>query len=528
MKLQAFSINDWLYPDSVLTDASPTVQLHSARNADTCFQILTDMTVPAGTACSWEAKMPAGFRLTLLQLGALNVPYNSGPNYHNTFDPDESKDFVTRRAPFDVFDMTRPIAGTLQGGKVAFLVRIDVAADAAVGLCSGVLTIQVGDCSASIEICVQVHKPVLNAPKDSPYGMINWIYPEILCRTHGVERGSEAYYEWYRKYFEEQIDMRNTHFQLPTGLTVKDAQGKIIDFDFSECERIGKLALDAGFRYIFGGFVAHWNHWKDASLVLVWDKEVFTDSLEGSWQLRQYFRRLREMVERNGWQDVYMQGLVDEPQLYNTMSYRALTGLFRREFPGILIIDPVETPDIYGSCDIWVIKQAIYEKYREQYDRIREQGEEYWVYTCGFPAGKWMNRVLDLPLSATRLPVWMGVRYGMVGFLHWGYHAYCAEMDPMKDVCYPVMHHGVQKYFPGGNHAIVYVDKDHIYESVRAHLQRISAEDGELLLRLRDVDEAACNGIIDSVCTGFEEYVSDPVVIDEAHKLLLEQLDKYC
>ena len=90
------------------------------------------------------------------------------------------------------------------------------------------------------------------------------------------------------------------------------------------------------------------------------------------------------------------------------------------------------------------------------------------------------------------------------------------------------MHHGVQKYYPAGNHAIVYVDKDHIYESVRAHLQRISAEDGELLLRLRAVDEAACNGIIDSVCTGFENYVSDPAAIDEAHKRLLEQLDKYC
>lgn len=265
MKLQAFSINDWLYPDSDLTEVSHVVQLHSARNADVCFQILTDMTVPSGTACSWEAKMPAGFRLTRLQLEALNVPYNSSPDYFVAFDPEESKDFVTRRASFDVFDMTRPIAGTLQGGKVAFLVCIDVPANVAVGLCSGVLTIHVGDCSAAIEIAIQVHKPVLNAPKDFPYGMINWIYPEILCRTHEVERGSEEYYDWYRKYFEEQIDMRNTHFQLPTGLSVKDAQGKIVDFDFSECERIGKLALEAGFRYIFGGFVAHWNHWKDAS-----------------------------------------------------------------------------------------------------------------------------------------------------------------------------------------------------------------------------------------------------------------------
>jgi hypothetical protein len=188
----------------------------------------------------------------------------------------------------------------------------------------------------------------------------------------------------------------------------------------------------------------------------------------------------------------------------------------------------VETPDIYGSCDIWVIKQAIYEKYRKEYDRLRQQGDEYWLYTCGFPAGKWMNRVMDLPLAATRLPIWMGVRYGMVGFLHWGYHAYHPDMDPMKDTCYPVIYHGESQFFPAGNHAIVYVDRDHIYESLRAHLQRISAVDGELLLRLREFDEAACDAIIDSVCTGFENYSSDPAAIDEAHKRLLEQLDMYC
>ena len=526
MRYQTFSINQWLFPDTGICQQTEAVTLHGARNADVCFQILTDTEVPERTVCSWRHTFPEGYRVTLLQLMPVCVPHNSSDTYRTTDDYESVKDFVTRKAPFDVYDLTVPVDDGLQAGRAAFLVRIDVPADAEVGCEKGSLTVKLGDAAIELELSLTVHKPVLGAPKDSPYGMINWIYPDILCRLHGVERFSEEYYRWYERYFEEQIDMRNTHFQLPTGIEVRDGNGKVVDFDFTECERIGKLALKAGFRYIFGGFVAHWNKWKDASLVLLWDRECFTDSLEGSLQLRIYFRRLREMVERNGWQDVYMQGLVDEPQLYNSMSYRALTGLFRREFPGIIIIDPVETPDIYGSCDIWVIKQAIYEKYREEYDRLREAGEEYWVYTCGFPAGKWMNRVMDLPLSATRLPVWMSVRYGMKGFLHWGYHAYTEEMDAMQDTCYPVMHHGVQKYFPAGNHAIVYADKDHIYESVRAHLQRISAVDGELLMRLREKNKAACDAITDSVCTGFEVYTSDASAIDAAHRRLLEALDQ--
>jgi hypothetical protein len=525
MKFQTFSINRWLFPDTAICQQEGAVVLHSARNADACFQILTDGEFPEGTACSWTHTLPENFRVTVLQMLPVCVPHNSSATYHTTDDYESVKDFVIRKAPFDVFDLTVPVDAGLRPGKCAFLVRIDIPAEAAVGVHTGMLTVMAGDVVLSLEVCVSVHTPVLSAPKDAPYGMINWIYPEIVCRLHGVDRFSEEYYRWYERYFEEQIDMRNTHFQLPTGIEVRDGSGKVVDFDFTECERIGKLALKAGFRYIFGGFVAHWNKWKDASLVLLWDRECFTDSMEGSCQLRIYFRRLREMVERNGWQDVYMQGLVDEPQLYNSMSYRALTGLFRREFPGILIIDPVETPDIYGSCDIWVIKQAIYEKYREEYDRLRELGEEYWVYTCGFPAGKWMNRVMDLPLSATRLPVWMSVRYGMTGFLHWGYHAYCEGMDAMKDTCYPVMHHGVQKYFPAGNHSVMYADRDHIYESIRAHLQRLSSEDGELLMRLREKNKDACDAIINSVCTGFENYTTDDAAIDEAHRRLLEALD---
>ena len=105
------------------------------------------------------------------------------------------------------------------------------------------------------------------------------------------------------------------------------------------------------------------------------------------------------------------------------------------------------------------------------------------------------------------------------------YHAYCEGMDAMKDSCYPVMHHGVQKYFPAGNHSVMYADRDHIYESIRAHLQRISAEDGELLMRLREKDKAASDAIIDSVCTGFENYTTDDAAVDEAHRRLLEALD---
>ena len=97
MKLQAFSINQWLYPDTPVTEQTERVELHAARNADVCFQLLSDVEVPAGTVCSWKTDLPEGFRLSVLEVDAIAVPYNSSPAYFVTFDPEESKDFVTRK-----------------------------------------------------------------------------------------------------------------------------------------------------------------------------------------------------------------------------------------------------------------------------------------------------------------------------------------------------------------------------------------------------------------------------------------------
>lgn len=80
------------------------------------------------------------------------------------------------------------------------------------------------------------------------------------------------------------------------------------------------------------------------------------------------------------------------------------------------IIDVVETTDLGGGIDIW----DTYEKWRDTYEILREAGEGIWFYTCAFPAGPIMNRSMDLPLTASRAVMWMGVLYRLSGSLHWG------------------------------------------------------------------------------------------------------------
>ena len=52
---------------------------------------------------------------------------------------------------------------------------------------------------------------------------------------------------------------------------------------------------------------------------------------------------------------------------------------------------------------------------------IRE-GIPCWTYFCCGPRGKYLNRLMDTPLSKIRMSGWLFYRTSVRGFLHWGYN----------------------------------------------------------------------------------------------------------
>jgi hypothetical protein len=141
-----------------------------------------------------------------------------------------------------------------------------------------------------------------------------------------------------------------------------------------------------------------------------------------------------------------------------------------------------------------------------------------WIYTCGFPAGKTMNRIIDLPLTVSRLPMWMCYKYNAPGFLHWGYHVHNPEgrMDTNKH--YPKHSH------PAGNSFVVYLTDGKPWYSVRGHSQRTGAQDYELLNLLGKTDKEKALSIIDKVCRTFDDYEASAEIFDNARRELLEAI----
>ena len=126
MSYQIFSENEWVYPDARIEEnGAEKAELYAARRSDACFQILTDIGLSGGEAFEFDAEGLGGKAVvTVYQLLPVLVSENSGPKTFTTLDYDEVKSFVTRRAPFEVYDITRPTEGKLERGRAAFFVRL--------------------------------------------------------------------------------------------------------------------------------------------------------------------------------------------------------------------------------------------------------------------------------------------------------------------------------------------------------------------------------------------------------------------
>ena len=517
MKYQVFSENEWVFPDSEIT-AENKAELYSARNADTCFQLLTDIELAGGDKIDVDFKLD-GCEAVVYQLLPAHVAENSSAKVLCTKDYESVKHFVTRKAPFDVYDITRELDdGEAEAGRAAFFVRINVSADAPVGTHECELTITVGADTVKVPVSIKIYDVQVPSLADSEFHMVNWIYYPRVADMHNVEPYSDEYMKLLDKYFDNQLDMRNDYLMIPSGEPVRDADGKVIDFDFTHAEMVGNLALKRGFKYIMGGFVARFKVWNDPDHLLLWDNEVTVTSIEGYRQLKIYFTRANECIQKNGWTNNYMQCLVDEPQFPNSLAYRALSGICRKCIPGVIVNDPVESTELAGAVDIWVVKQAVFEKYLEDYKRLQASGEIMWIYTCGFPAGYTMNRVMDIPLVASRLPMWMCYKYDAPGFLHWGYHVHNPEGR------YDTNYHTSGVSYPAGNAHVVYPTEKGLWNGVRGHLQRAGAIDYELFAILGKKDQALAKALIEKVCRTFDDYEFAASALDNTRRELLEAI----
>ncbi len=520
MKFTVKSMNEWLYPDSIVSDERHEIKLSAVRGGSAGFQILFEGLEPGDIRAEFESES-AGFEVEIFRERAVRVEYNTGLHGF-TANWKTAKDYATRKAPFWVFDAIEPIPHDgveNDDGTAAVYVSVSVESDCAPGVYSGNIAVSGGKFTANIAVEISVANADL--PQET-LNFTNWYSVDKICDAHDVELYSDEYWAILEKYGKLMRRMHQNVFQVQGDALLAgsvDDSGRYV-FDFSNCEKLIRLFFNLGFKKIEGSIIFNRDNWDAADFKIDTPKgRVPALSNEGYEYASAFFTAWREFLQKNGWYDKVVQHVGDEPHERAAADYRILSGIVRKFMPGVPLLDAIETHELQGSLDIWVPKNDYYSRNMAALERLRSLGDERWFYTCCIPGGHYCNRLLDMPLIRTRMLFWGSYRYRLTGFLHWGLNYWNDPKRPFEITC-PL--NSPTNRLPAGDTHILYPLGKDILGSMRTELSRGGTEDYELLKALAAKDKPLADSICSTAFRAFDDCDNDAAVFDSVHDKLIE------
>ncbi len=521
---------EFLYDDSAIgTTPCLAMTLDVARGGMAAVHVLLNHLSPGKTLrCHVVEAEGQWFRL-------LDVPVeeNTGLDGFTERDGVENP-FVARRAPFRVFDAMQPLCVgacaiepvEVDNPTMALRLHLPIAPDAPAGETPHHLVIDAGGEPAHLALTVRVHAVEIPTVGIGSFPYTNWFSIALMAERHDLEPWGEAHWQMIAQYAALMAHGRQNTFWVPQGDIFGLIDGKPV-LNRERLRRLVQVFTDAGMHYIEGGhFGARTTEdWHCPTFSLTVTQSLAT-SVQGNADIAAIAKQLMEEIEthRSGyswgdcWRDRWLQHIADEPIADNAADYRIFTGMVRKYMPGIPIIDATMYEGLVGSVNIWCPQAQEYQRHQAQFAAQRAVGDKVWFYTCCYPGGPWLNRLLDMELIRPALFGWAAAHFRLNGFLHWGLNHYRPDQDPFQQ---SVVGHGGAMKLPAGDTHIVYPGADGPWSSVRLEAQREGFEDNELLHRL---DPAQAQTIIAPILRGFDDYTKDVTVLREARRRLYEQV----
>ena len=169
--------------------------------------------------------------------------------------------------------------------------------------------------------------------------------------------------------------------------------------------------------------------------------------------------------------------LSDEPHgSEHLATYRAAREMLRDLAPWMVVMDALTEIDFAreGLTDTPIPLLTTAPEF------VRE-GFPAWAYFCCVPRGRYLNRLLDTPLTKIRMSGWLFYRLRARGFLHWGYNYwYRSQTQVMIDPYVVTDGEAWPRWFYGDTH-VVYPGATGPVDSLRWEVFAESLQDYALL-----------------------------------------------
>jgi hypothetical protein len=515
-----------LFPDSkVAKRPTRKVSLEVARGGTVSVHVLLN-NVPPKSKVSFSASGDDGQRIVAARwFRLIDVPVEKNTGLKSFVERGGVRNpHVIRRAPFRVYDAMEPVGSsiTAKAGTMALRLAVPIARTAQPGQVACALQIRCGEATCDLAVAAIIHKAVVPlAGKDSlPY--TNWFSLPNMASRHGVKQWSEGHWQMIDRYARLMVHGRQNAFWIPwSTIFTRDKTGLVLNR--RRLRRIVKTFTRAGMHIIEGGHVARrtGGKWESPTYSMVLGGPLATSD-KGRADLARAAAQLVEEINRNGWRNRWIQHIADEPIAVNADDYSILSGMVRKQIPGVPIVDATMVTKLVGAVDIWCPQDRSFQQKLKFFQARQAAGDRVWFYTCCSPGGPWLNRLLDQELLRPALFGWASARFDLDGFLHWGLNHYRSGQDPFTKSVVP---HGTS-HLPAGDTHVVYPGKDGPWSSIRFEAHREGFEDYELLKRLKARRPKLAAKIIAQAIRGFDDYTKDTRTFRQARKALLKALDE--
>lgn len=278
-----------------------------------------------------------------------------------------------------------------------------------------------------------------------------WFYTDCLMQYYNVPTWSEKHWEIIENFMKNtvkygmnmiltpilspELDTYVGGYRPTTQLVEIELQNGEYRFDFSRLKRWVELCEKVGIEYFeINHFFTQWGAKACPQVVAKVngeEKRIFGwDTASDSEEYKQFLSVLipetLEYLKKLGGADKRCYFHVsDEPSAWNIEDYARASDILKPLIKGYPIIDALSDYEIYktGAVDIPVPGVNHADVF------INHNVPKFWTYYCCGQCTDVSNRFFSMPSARNRIIGVQLYKFGISGFLHWGYNFYNSQLS---------------------------------------------------------------------------------------------------
>jgi len=332
-----------------------------------------------------------------------------------------------------------------------------------------------------------------------------WFHTDCIADYHNVPVYSEAHWELIDAYMALYAKLGGNMILTPiitppldTGLGIRrtnvqlvdfEKKGHVYSFDFSRLVRWISLVNKNGIRYF--EMSPLFSQWGLAYTPNILVKENGEESYLFGWEmdshnpeyknfLSQFLPALIDFAKEQGIKERLYFHISDEPNEKHLDAYRFAHDLIVPLIDGCPTMDALSNYAFYEKGLVPVPVTSI----ADLAPFLENKVENQWGYYCCSHFDAVSNRFMAMPSYRNRIIGLQIYKFGLVGFLHWGYNFY-NSMHSRKQIN-PYLTSSAEGTFPSGDAFSVYPVKNGVAPSLRALVFKEALTDVEVCRKLEE------------------------------------------